>query len=72
MIYTKGTIFFYLSNAIFRVPNNKPISSIDNNPLQTGNINVDENLDQTLSEIHSKINALKAELNYYHEDGNCI
>ena len=55
-----------------KTSNNKAISSIDNNPLQTGNINVDENLDQTLSEIHSKINALKAELNYYHEDLNEI
>ena len=53
-------------------PTNNVISTQENNPLQPGNTNVNENLDQTLSEIHSKINALKAELNYYHEDLNEI
>ena len=53
----------------------KPLSDNDKkttNLLAQSNENSNENLDQVLSDIHSKINALKAELNYYHEDLNEI
>tara|TARA_Y100000590_G_scaffold468723_1_gene652783 strand:- start:125 stop:1093 length:969 start_codon:yes stop_codon:yes gene_type:complete len=40
------------------------------NPLIPGNETINENIDIILSDLNSKINSLKAELNYYHEDLN--
>ena len=40
------------------------------NPLTPGNETINENIDIILSDLNSKINSLKAELNYYHEDLN--
>ena len=52
--------------------NNIKTKTSNTNPLQPENETIDENLNQLISELHSKINTLKAELNYYHEDLNEI
>jgi len=36
------------------------------------NAKVDNNIDEFLSDVHTRINNLKAELNYYHEDLNAV
>jgi len=51
-----------------KVPKNNNI----NNQIESAEVNVDDNLDDILAEIHMKINNLKSELNYYHDDLNEI
>ena len=80
---TKKITILFLSSLIFFScgRKNKNITADPDKPeIERSNINsliqnneiADENLDQVLSDIHSKINTLKAELNYYHEDLNEI
>ena len=82
-MYTKKITILFLSSLIFfscgrknksitADPDKPNIETSNINPLTQSDENTGENLDQVLSDIHSKINALKAEVNYYHEDLNEI
>ena len=75
ILFLSSLIFFSCGrkNKSITVDPEKPeIETSNINSLTQNNENTDENLDQVLSDIHSKINTLKAELNYYHEDLNEI
>ena len=82
-MYTKKITILFLSSLIFfscgrknksitADPDKPNIETSNINPLTQSDENTGENLDQVLSDIHSKINALKPEVNYYHEDLNEI